>query len=705
MPLGAFRLNTLAKTSAVVTDFTEAIRTPIPTEAYSDTALSTTTSKFGNTSVAVETLGDDLEIKSFDLINRIDEGDFTFEAWVYFTNAGGQTGTVFGSAQTSTGGNGWILRQRGDASVATDKNFQFQHYGYGVNIRGTSYFGSGIANNTWYHVAVVREGTTISLYFDGDREATTTQATNSVADASTYHGGIGANGYYSSWAPGTTDTDDPGYVSEMRFSTTARYSGTTYTVPTSKFTNDADTMALFHFDGTNGQTTIVDDTGDRARLGIQAVGNAQISSTQSKFGGTSINLDGTGDYLVVEDNAEWDDHGTGGEWTIEGWIRVDDITTRNQLMVYRNASNVNEGWGLEVRANEGNGTLIYFHSAKSGQPFSVGAISANTWHYIAAVGNGLTVDLYVDGSRVSTGTLSGYNTNSSTPGLYIGSGQYGTLGDFGGYIEGFRYSNVARYSGTTMTVPTEPLVSDADTLFLLQGTGTPTSQVMLDDNSSARAPMAIRPIGNTNISTTQSKFGGTSAYLDGTGDYFLITDEGNKFDFGTGDFTIEWFQYLTSLDRFAIDFRAGSSATTKILLYSYPTDGGADDLYFYTTTNRIEAYNCLSANTWQHIVAQRESGTTRLFVDGAQVGSDYADTNNYAHTEMRIWHNSIGAENYTPPGYIDEFRVSSVARYTGTSYTVPTAPFKNDSNTIMLMHADGDSGQTDFLDDNSALLQ
>jgi hypothetical protein len=228
---------------------------------------------------------------------------------------------------------------------------------------------------------------------------------------------------------------------------------------------------------------------------------------------------------------------------------------------------------------------------------------------------------------------------------------------------------------------------------------------VLDTGFGARTSdsMTIQLFGDTQISTAQSKFGGSSIAMDGTGDYMKIDDVGNNLDFGTDDFTIEWWQYLTSLDRFAIDFRAGSSATTKILLYSYPTDGSADDLYFYTTANRISALNCLSANTWQHIALVRESSNTRLYVDGTQVGGTYTDTNNYAHTQMRIWHNSIGAENYTPPGYVDEFRISKGhARYSGSSFTVPTSAFTSDEHTHLLIHGDGTNGSTTITDDPPA---
>ena len=221
-----------------------------------------------------------------------------------------------------------------------------------------------------------------------------------------------------------------------------------------------------------------------------------------------------------------------------------------------------------------------------------------------------------------------------------------------------------------------------------------------DPNPRKSQSMVVEAFGDTKISTAQNQFGGSSILMDGSGDYLQIADVGNNLDFGTGDFTIEWWQYLTSLDRFAIDLRNGSNGA-KILLYSYPSDGSADDLYLWVNSaNRITASNCLSANQWQHIALVRESGTTSIYVDGTQEGSTYSDSTDYQHDQIRIWHNSIGAENYTPPGYVDEFRISKgFARYSGASLTVPTSAFTKDEHTHLLIHGDGDNNSTVILDD------
>jgi len=666
MPLGAFRINTLAKTSAVVVGpFTEAIRTPISLLAGGGANISTTESKFGGSSAYFDASGDSINCNKPLLPTT---GDFTIEYWLNQTTLAANRDHWQQYASGVTGrATGYTSQTTGVVNFFVDPD---------VTIASTDTISAGV----WHHIAMQRNGTTFELFLDGVSQGTATSST-SVYQGGNFIIGLGP------WS------DAYGYMDEFRISNIARYSSG-FTPSTTAFTHDQYTELLLHADGTNDLTTFVDDTGDRERVGLSAIGNAQISTTQSKFGTSSIIFDGTGDGI----NCNKPLLPATADWTVEMWVYPTSIVGLDYFFTqYSLGASGRTGMYHTSGGNIGlfiNGGISYT---------TTGTISANTWQHLAWVRNGSTFKTYINGSEDPTsGTASpSIQQIASIVGKINSSG--GT-DDFIGHMDEIRVSDTARYT-SGFSVPTERFVSDENTLLLIHGVGTGGSTFFLDDNSSARAPMSIRPIGNTSISTTQSKFGGTSASLDGTGDYFIIKDEGNKFDFGTGDFTIEWFQYLTALDRFAIDFRAGSSALTKILIYSYPADGTADDLYFYNTANRITALNCISANTWQHIVVQRESGVTRLFVDGAQVGSDYADTNSYAHTEMRIWHNSIGAENYTPPGYIDEFRVSSVARYTGTSYTVPTQPFKNDENTIMLMHADGTVGQTDFLDDNSAFFQ
>ena len=200
--------------------------------------------------------------------------------------------------------------------------------------------------------------------------------------------------------------------------------------------------------------------------------------------------------------------------------------------------------------------------------------------------------------------------------------------------------------------------------------------------------------GDAQLSNAQYKFRtgtrGGSIYMDGTGDYLYASDNAsNNLDFGTDDFTIEWFQYKPTLDLSAVDLRNGSNGS-KILLYSNPSNSWK---LWVNSAIRIDSGAVLSANTWQHICLCRESGNTRLYVDGTQRGSTYSDSTNYQHDSIHIFYNTLSTA-YDGQGYIDEFRISDVARYTGASLTVPTAAFEPDANTRLLLHGDGPYGST-----------
>ena len=80
-----------------------------------------------------------------------------------------------------------------------------------------------------------------------------------------------------------------------------------------------------------------------------------------------------------------------------------------------------------------------------------------------------------------------------------------------------------------------------------------------------------------------------------------------------------------------------------------------------------------STNTWYHVAMVRNSGTTKLYVDGTEYLSA-SDTTNYTDTYFIIggWYNT----DYLMDGYIDEFRMTLKARYT-SNFTAPTKEFAN----------------------------
>ncbi len=172
--------------------------------------------------------------------------------------------------------------------------------------------------------------------------------------------------------------------------------------------------------------------------------------------------------------------------------------------------------------------------------------------------------------------------------------------------------------------------------------------------------------GNTVISTAQSKFGGGSAYFDGSGDY-LTAPTGAPFAFGTGDFTVECWVRLNTVganEQVIYEGRAGFTGSTGgIVLF---TSSGT--LHCNTNVADVLVGGTLVANTWYHVALTRNAGTLRLWLDGVQVSSSVVSYN-LVDGVFKI--GSRNGDLYLN-GYLDDLRVTKgAARYT-TAFTPPT---------------------------------
>jgi len=204
--------------------------------------------------------------------------------------------------------------------------------------------------------------------------------------------------------------------------------------------------------------------------------------------------------------------------------------------------------------------------------------------------------------------------------------------------------------------------------------------------------------GNAQLDTAEKKFGTASLALDGTGDYISFANQPD-FGFGTDDFTIEgWFyRETTGVAVSLFDFRTAATQTAPWLYIG----AGGGLLYVVNSTNRISTGSgTIGAGSWIHIALSRSGTDTRLFVNGTQVGSTYTDTNDYIQSPLTIGSRYTGANEFFD-GYIDEVRITKgLARYTA-NFTAPTAPFTNDTSTVLLLHFNGIDGSTAIVDDGN----
>ena len=239
-----------------------------------------------------------------------------------------------------------------------------------------------------------------------------------------------------------------------------------------------------------------------------------------------------------------------------------------------------------------------------------------------------------------------------------------------------------------------------DVLLLLYGDGTNGSTAIVD-SSSNNLPVTV--VSNSQISTAQSKFGGSSLSFDGSSKLTIA----NTTALGTDDFTIEFWAYPTNL--------TGARCWTTSADPSYDKQGFwigtyGTKLYWLVGSGGnnwvvIRQVGTVNLNQWNHIALTRSGAIFRAFIDGVQVdtvtnGVSLTNTNN----NISVGGRNAGAAQFSL-GYMDDFRITKgVARYTA-NFTPPTAGFSTLTpaepyfyNTSLLLHGDGTNGSTDFVD-------
>lgn len=207
--------------------------------------------------------------------------------------------------------------------------------------------------------------------------------------------------------------------------------------------DDSYTKLLLHCDGVDGSTTFTDEAGNS----VTAVGNAQIDTSQSKFGGASGLFDGVGDYLSVPDSADWqlDGGSNANNWTIDFWVRfgatggdhgfaAQEVDGNNFWRFVRNSSVS----GVQFRQKQAGTNTIDLSWTW--------AHAANTWYHVALVKQGTTgYKFFVDGTQVGATQTDVTPMENFGAVLKVGSAAgY----DMSGWLDEVRISKgVARWTG------------------------------------------------------------------------------------------------------------------------------------------------------------------------------------------------------------------------------------------------------------------
>lgn len=157
----------------------------------------------------------------------------------------------------------------------------------------------------------------------------------------------------------------------------------------------AETKLLLHCDGTDGSTTITDDSPTTPHT-VTAVGNAQIDTAQKVFGTASLLGDGTGDWATIPDDADFDL--SGGTWTYETWYRPASLAADIGLYAQAKSGVASDYMWIYIDTNGAVNLLIQETSAPVVSLATPnGVISADTWAHIRVVEDGNDFYIFING--------------------------------------------------------------------------------------------------------------------------------------------------------------------------------------------------------------------------------------------------------------------------------------------------------------------
>ena len=589
---------------------------------------------------------------------QMGSGNFTIEYWWYPNSIAnyqnpidkGYTGTGALLLQTGNGDGRIIVYASGSAVITAS---------------------TAVTVNAWNHMALVRNGTSLVLYLNGVSVGSATNSTNFNSTATL---GIGAT----ATAPGGGGVGSfpiVGYLSNLRFvKGTAVYTAA-FTPPTAPLTAITNTSLLTsqsnRFIDNSANNFTITRTGD---VSVQSFSPFAPGSTYSAAAvGGSTYFDGTGDYLSTVNTPA---NVGSNNFTFETWIWFTTSSAGYQPIIMNTGGGDYQGWVLITETTN----ILWFLSSTNGSSWTntinTGVIpTTNCWTHIAVVRNGSTITYYINGVASGTNNIGASSINTPSGAFYVGYYPYfpGGARSFNGYFSGTRLVNGTAVYTSNFTPPTAPLTNIANTSLLLNYTN---GQI-----TDATSKNDLETLGDAKISTTQSKWGGSSMYFDGTGDYLKIPNSQN-FNFGSGNFTVECWVYCTNTTPTQSIFATPANGSGFAGLLFEISSGNTRIVSSWTGSWDILNANTgsISANTWTHFAIVRNGGTLTVYKNGT---STY--TNSGLGTSSLVFGTtepatiSYGRINQGDAryfyGYINDFRITKgYARYTA-NFTPPTSAF------------------------------
>jgi hypothetical protein len=458
-----------------------------------------------------------------------------------------------------------------------------------------------------------------------------------------------------------------------------------------------------------------------------------------------------------------------GDWTIDFWFKLLANTGSNQWLLFFGPSNASDNTESIHVYFPSNRQLTFWDFSGGGFYGLLGVPTNNVWYHVRYVRHGLNhyqfldgncYEAYASGNSSARGNIittgqsfvagNSYDHNpSSNDALRIGGGYSGGYG----LSNGLLLSNLRVVKGTALNTsaagfarPTAPLTAVSGTVLLTaqNGTGNPTvdnsgtnktisvaqgspttdtRNIELATSDESASSLSITENGNTAfsyVSPFDNPSGGSTKF-DGTGDY-VETPSHASLQFGTGNFTVEFWVYTGSLAATIMPFDTNYSGGGIGIYIGGGGDVNHGKLFVWATGGNTLINDgtgtapLMQENTWYHVALVRNGGQLRCYQNGVMITSSsgaasndgsHASTTNYTQQKVTIGVKQTNHSTFAHNGYISNFRVvvgSAVYTSGDSSFTAPTSALTAITNTQLLTCQNSTGAITDASSNNYTLV-
>jgi hypothetical protein len=512
-----------------------------------------------------------------------------------------------------------------------------------------------------------------------------------------------------------TPTPTPTVTSTVTATPTITPSVTTSSLPPAFDTLYSDVVLLMNMSGTNNSKNIIDSS--LLNNTIVATGNAAISTSQSRFGGSSLLVpEATSSRNAIYLSASNNFNFGSGNFSVEFWLRQNS-TPQSGSRVFQTSENNDTTSGVDIYYPTNSNSLLAKLSDNSNNTvvLSMGATDTSVWNHYALVRNNHNIITYRNGVQVASQYAVMNLSNSSGNVVIGGNATTGPNRSINAYIDDMRVTKASRYTSNftspvfqlvnagppvtpsnTATPTNTPTVTATPTLTPTSGlvaspTPTPSSTTIGDplwnsvallmpldgaQDSSVITDISNSPAVFTNTSnnillkTNIVKYGSASAYIAGNGNAIATS---SKFIIGTNNFTLELWAYSSianNAGKGIIHLRNANNtyAGIGIGVTSYGKWG-----CYAKGAEQVPVSGTPTQNLWTHLAINRNNNILKFFINGVEALSTTDNTN---YTMNTLYFGNWYSNAYGFTGYVDDVRLTIGSdRYGITApFVPPSAP-------------------------------